>query len=115
MTTKRHVVVATAVAFSALFATILFWRTPFLLSLLLAVIAVFFLIYRRDKKLVAIYIFGFICGPATEIAAIHAGAWQYASPIFLGIPLWLPFLWGLAAMFIGFAYSAITTRSRLSQ
>jgi len=31
---------------------------------------------------------------------VSSGAWRYAGPTALGIPLWLPFAWGLAAVLI---------------
>lgn len=34
------------------------------------------------------------------IAAIHMGSWRYTYPIFLGIPLWLPLVWGGAGLYI---------------
>ena len=43
---------------------------------------------------------GFVFGPLAEGLAIQTGAWAYASPSVLGIPLWLPFVWGNAALFI---------------
>jgi len=34
------------------------------------------------------------------MAAIYFGAWSYANPTMLGIPLWLPLAWGIAAVFV---------------
>lgn len=114
MATPKSVVVAAVVALSACFAVVFFWRTQFLLTLVLFVLAALFLLYRRDKKLAVIYFLGFFCGPTTEIVAIYAGAWHYTQPLFLGIPLWLPFLWGVAALCIGFAYSALVAYTHSS-
>lgn len=43
---------------------------------------------------------GAVTGSIGEIAAAQYGAWQYPSPDFLGIPLWLPLLWGMGAMLV---------------
>ena len=32
--------------------------------------------------------------------SITTGAWAYDSPQLLGIPIWLPFVWGNAGLFI---------------
>lgn len=46
------------------------------------------------------FVTGAIVGPIGEIVCIYFGVWQYANPTFLGIPIWLPFAWGLATMLI---------------
>ena len=38
-------------------------------------------------------------GAVGESVCIYFGAWSYANPTYL-IPLWLPILWGLAALII---------------
>ncbi len=43
---------------------------------------------------------GAIFGPAAEAAAVWRGAWTYAHPDFLGIPLWLPVGWALAILLL---------------
>jgi hypothetical protein len=43
------------------------------------------------------YFVAFVLGPLGEIFAVHGGAWTYSKPLFL-IPIWLPFLWGIAAL-----------------
>lgn len=39
-------------------------------------------------------------GATCEILAIHFGAWTYTHPDFLGIPAWLPLVWGSAGLYI---------------
>lgn len=46
------------------------------------------------------YLLVFISGPLAESVAIHFGAWSYAQPVFIGIPLWLPFAWGNAGLYV---------------
>lgn len=47
-------------------------------------------------------------GTAAEIVAIRFGAWQYSNPTILGIPIWLPLLWGIAVVFINRVVNTIT-------
>jgi hypothetical protein len=45
------------------------------------------------------YFVAFSLGPAGEVVAVYCGAWEYSKPFYL-IPIWLPFLWGIAALFM---------------
>ncbi len=101
----RQLVVAALTASVTLGITVWLWRVPYLLAGLLFLIALGFMIFMRKKRFVAVYAFGFIFGPLTEAFAIRTGAWQYAMPSFFGIPVWLPFLWGCAALILAFPYT----------
>ena len=43
-------------------------------------------------------IYVLIVGTASEIVSVAFGAWTYNNPTFLGIPIWLPLTWGIAAL-----------------
>jgi hypothetical protein len=43
---------------------------------------------------------GAVFGPAAEAVAVWRGAWNYARPDFLGIPIWLPVGWALACLLL---------------
>ncbi|HYU38737.1 MAG TPA: hypothetical protein VEM59_02725 [Acidimicrobiia bacterium] len=89
-----------ALALATLFLTSLLWRYPLaLIALLLFTAAVIFRI-RPNATSVVVYATAFIFGPLAEAVSITTGAWQYDSSNFLGIPLWLPFVWGNAGLFI---------------
>jgi len=75
-------------------------RHALALTALLLVTALCSLAFWRQSHLVWIYVLGGIIGPCGEIFGVLGGAWQYAEPAFLGIPLWLPFAWGLAAVLV---------------
>ncbi len=87
-------------ALATLLLTSVLWRYPLALTAL--VIAAGGAIYalRPSRTSVCVYATGFVFGPLAEGLSIHTGAWEYASPSVLGIPLWLPFVWGNAALFI---------------
>ena len=77
----------------------LYDRSLLLAGCLLAILGV---VYALDPKPDDVFfvVGGAILGPTAEAAAIHAGAWTYAHPDFLGIPYWLPVAWGLACLLI---------------
>jgi uncharacterized membrane protein YoaT (DUF817 family) len=53
-----------------------------------------------NKKASHLFFAGFIFGPLSEAFCIHFGAWQYSNPFIIGIPMYLPFVWGGCALFI---------------
>jgi hypothetical protein len=48
-----------------------------------------------------------VFGAFAEVVAVLFGAWTYAVPSPIGIPYWLPLLWGLAALFLRHMYLII--------
>ena len=46
------------------------------------------------------FVIGAIIGPVCEAILTHAGAWHYANPTIIGIPAWLPLLWGMTIVVI---------------
>lgn len=76
------------------------YRQSALAAGLLAVLAVVAIVISRLPGDVPVLVGGACLGPTAEIVAVHYGAWTYHTPDFLGIPLWLPVAWGLAALLI---------------
>ncbi len=80
---------------------VMFWQQTELLAGILLMLSFLVLLLSHDRRRDAVpFVIGAVLGPAMEAVVIRSGAWQYTSPTALGIPLWLPFLWGLTAMFI---------------
>lgn len=77
-----------------------FYNYNLLLTLFLILTWVVGLIFWHKKHDIFFYIIGAIIGPIGEIIAIYFGAWQYTNPTIFGIPIWLPFAWGLIVMLI---------------
>ncbi len=84
----------------SVFLLSLLWNEPILMTELSIVISVLMLLILRNREDILLYIFCGISGAVSEIIAIASGAWQYAFPNFIGIPYWLPFLWGITAIHI---------------
>ena len=77
----------------------LLWHKPILLTFIYLMISFKMLCKWHTRSDIVFFAAGFVLGPAGEIFAVYRGAWQYAEPFYL-IPLWLPLLWGIAALFI---------------
>lgn len=48
-----------------------------------------------------------LLGSIGESIIIVSGAWSYTDPQLINIPIWLPFLWGIAGTTGIFLYSGI--------
>jgi hypothetical protein len=96
---KTDLLLEAAIYVSTLSMTSLLWRRPWLLlACLAAVSGLMFWRWHRPGDLL-LYAAGFVLGPLGEMMAVHFGAWRYARPGFL-VPVWLPCLWGIAALFV---------------
>jgi len=109
MSRPRFPVGKFAIAIASLVAVVTLIATSYEENLLITsvlVLSVLAILLRKgcSRRDVVAFCIGAILGPSMEVIAIRGGAWQYAHPSFFGIPLWLPFLWGLTA----FAMQKIT-------
>lgn len=68
--------------------------------LVLFVIGLIMLSIDWRKKNFIFYFAILISGPIAEAFAIYFGAWNYTSPVFIGIPIWLFFVWGNAGLYV---------------
>lgn len=100
MSDRRKFVVNAALALATLFLTAVLWHYPVALIALLLVTAVAIYRIRPDATSIVVYATAFVFGPLAEAVSITTGAWAYDSPQLLGIPIWLPFVWGNAGLFI---------------
>ena len=73
---------------------------PLVVVTLLFIISVLMLAIDWNKRTLLLYFLVFASGPLAESVAIYFGAWDYTRPVFLGIPLWLPFVWGNSSLYI---------------
>ena len=76
------------------------WHQDILLTgLLLATFIGANLLWKRDPNDYIIYVCAFILAPMIDIFNIAAGVWSYGTePLFLQIPLWLPFGYGIGIL-----------------
>ena len=95
---RKDAVIEIAVYLCSVALTSLLWRFPGFLALSFLLLSVLVLHSWHDRSDLASYVIGFVMGSTGEAVAVYFGAWQYSKPIFL-IPIWLPRLWGIAALF----------------
>jgi len=77
----------------------LFWHKPVVLTICYMALSIVALTKWHTKSDLLFYFVTFVLGPIGESVAVYLGAWKYPKPLFL-IPLWLPFLWGICALFM---------------
>lgn len=79
----------------------LFYRHPIRLVGILVVIGIcIWMVEGKKKEDVLLYALSGIFGVIAEVIAITTGTWQYAAPYMFGVPIWLPFLWGIAGLYM---------------
>ena len=89
-----------SLALATLLLTAALWRSPIVLMVLLILTGAVMFAIRPSAPSIAVYVTAFVFGPVAEILSISTGAWTYESPRVLGVPIWLPFLWGNAGLFM---------------
>ena len=62
---------------------------------------------RPEKSTVILLAAGAVLGPACEALPVAAGAWTYARPDLLGMPVWLPLAYALFALLVAQASLAL--------
>jgi hypothetical protein len=100
MSDRKKFALNAALALATLFLTAVLWRYPLALIALLLVTAAAIFRIRPTASTAVVYLTGFVFGPAAEAVSITTGAWEYDSTFVFGVPVWLPFVWGNAALFI---------------
>ena len=86
------------ISFLAMALVSVLYHWPWVLFGVLLFISGVWLYFLRQP--IYLKIFGVVAvgGPIAEAVAIHFGAWWYTTPQLIGFPVWLPPLWGLAAV-----------------
>ncbi|MFZ3077247.1 MAG: hypothetical protein WA139_02230 [Candidatus Aenigmatarchaeota archaeon] len=87
-------------ALISLLSVAFFWKFPLMTAGMLAIVSVLMLLIRKSREDILLYAICGVSGALAEYTAIALGAWTYAFPNIAGIPYWLPFLWGIAALFV---------------
>ena len=70
------------------------WQYNEVVSILLIVLFSISIERWHNKYDRILFVLGALGGSLGEISAVNLGIWSYTNPFLLGIPLWLPFIWG---------------------
>lgn len=73
------------------------WDYSIVLTLCYFFLSIVVLYRWYTKTNLILYFVAFVLGPLGEVMVIQGGAWAYSDP-FCFIPVWLPFVWGIAAL-----------------
>jgi len=72
------------------------------------VLATAILFARPEKSTVILMAGGAVLGPVCEALPVAVGAWSYAAPQILGMPVWLPLAYALFAALVAHASLALS-------
>ncbi len=75
------------------------WHKPILLMLCYVLISLILFAKWHTKSDTLFYVVAFILGSLGEFVAVSFGVWEYSKPFYF-IPIWLPFVWGISALFM---------------
>jgi uncharacterized membrane protein YoaT (DUF817 family) len=91
--------VVQTVTFCLLVASIvLLWRDNTILLAVVVAECLMALALWHERHNVSFFLILAVFGTLAEMAFTHSGAWQYANPTLLGIPLWFPLAFGTAGL-----------------
>ena len=88
------------------------WREPALLTLILAVIALIYFAFLRERNGLLFFAVAAFFGPIGEGTVSATGLWTYYGATVLGIPYWLPLAWGITAVAIHKYLETVARRAR---
>jgi hypothetical protein len=75
------------------------WHKPMFLMLCYVLVSLILFGKWHTKSDALFYVLAFILGSLGEFVAVSCGAWEYSKPFYV-IPIWLPFIWGISALFM---------------
>ena len=90
---ERELVFDLILFIAAIILISLFYRDNLILTVMLILTCLVGFKFWYKKHDAYFFIAAAIIGPVGEIVVIYFGAWSYANPTILGIPVWLPLAW----------------------
>ncbi len=85
---------------AGLIAITQFYETNTLLTMILILLWFIGIKAWHTRQDIFFFIAGAVIGTIAEVICVNFGVWQYANPTYLGVPIWIPFAWGIATMMI---------------
>jgi len=99
-TELRKFLLSCPLALLTLVTPSLFGQNQLVTVLILVCISLLMLNIEWSFKYVIFFMLVCISGPVAEAVAIYFGAWTYSNALFIGVPAWLPLVWGNAGLYI---------------
>ena len=96
--TGKEVLVEIILFLVIIVTVVLLWQNNILLFTVLLIECGITIKLWKKKHDIMYFLVGATLGPLLEIIFIRYGIWAYTHPTLLGIPMWLPLLWGFAAI-----------------
>lgn len=91
-----------------------FWKNNLLLlMILLGELLLAFTLWHQKHDFMYCIVAG-ILGPIGEVISVQFGVGSYSNPTFLGIPIWLPVLWGLATVMLKNSKTLFELKKRIN-
>ena len=76
------------------------WKNNIALTITFLIMSVLVLLLWTNKEEKFLYFTGFILLPLYDLTLVPRGLWSYGNPTIYGVPIWLPFSYGLGTVMI---------------
>jgi hypothetical protein len=101
MRISKTFIIFSLLSLLALISVSLLWRNPFFLTSILIIIGIVMIAIGKSRtEDIYLYVTVSFLGALSEALGVYFVAWTYSLPEIIGIPIWLPFLWGVAGLVI---------------
>ena len=97
---KKDILIGFAVLALEIALFYYFWKNNIVLTFLFLAISAVVLSKFTGKEEKVLYITCFILGPVFDLTLVPRGVWTYGNPTVYGVPLWLPFSYGIVTVMI---------------
>lgn len=85
-----------------------FWQNTLVLSLIYLAASLLLIYLHKDRTEFMIFLYGALIGSIVEVIGVNISGYQsFSKPDILGIPIWLPIVWGYGFVAIKRIGSAI--------
>lgn len=76
------------------------YEKEFLLLVALVSLSILMFGLKRSKSEIILFVICGLSGALAEVVVVSFGGWEYARADYLNVPIWLPILWGISAIYI---------------
>lgn len=95
---RTRLILATMAFIILVVSIVRLWSNNGLLGLVILIQNLLALSYWKRRRHVFRFVATALIGTIAEVAFVASGAWSYANPTLMGIPLWFPLSFGQAGL-----------------